>query len=91
MKVVCQGSVKFVNKKEFVKEQAGVKEDVTYYKNTIKDNGSGQLISFNSDEAVYQEDDILQLEGELEFKEYKGKMYMSIDKPVVKKMVLSFV
>lgn len=92
MKAVCQGSVRFVNKKSFVKsDESGNKENIEYFKNTIKDNNSGQFISFNTDTCIYKEEDILQIEGEVDFKEYKGKLYLSMASPVVRKMALSFV
>ena len=92
MKAICQGSVRFVNKKSFVKnDDNGNKENVEYFKNTIKDNNSGQFVSFNTDTNIYKEEDILYLEGEVDFKEYKGKLYLSMASPVVRKMALSFV
>lgn len=92
MKAICQGSIRFVNKKNFVKnDEEGNKENVEYYKNTIKDNNSGQFISFNTDTCIYKEGDILQIEGEVDFKEYKGKVYLSMISPVIRKMALSFV
>lgn len=87
MKAICQGEICFVNFKEF--EKKDTKEKVAYFKNTMKDMGSSQFVSFNTEVSLFEQGDFVRVEGSLSFSIYQGKVYITSSADKIVKLNLS--